>query len=156
MVDFLEIRTSNVNDYLYSYGGVSPFFVGLRDEKVIKGTRCPDCSNVYCPPRTKCPTCYVSTEWIDLPPTGTVVSAVDCYYVPPNYDLHRYLTLPYTLALIQLDGATTGLYSVVSTSGRHRQGLVRPGDRVRARFREQREGRLTDVYFVPEREAVDQ
>lgn len=151
MSDYLEIRTSNVNDYLYSYGGVSPFFTAIQDG-VIKGTACPGCSRIYCPPRTRCGMCYVMTEWVDLPETGQVVSAVDCYYVPQNYELHRYLTLPYTLAVVQLDGASTGLYSVVETPRPHRMGQVRPGDRVEARFRARREGRLTDLYFVPAEE----
>lgn len=144
----LEIRTRIVNDYLYSYGGVSHFFRALRDEEKLTGTRCPSCKTVYCPPRTRCGECYETTSWVDLPPYGVVVSAIDCYYVPPNYELHRYLDLPYTLALIKLEGADTCIYNTVYLPPPHKVNSVVPGDRVRAMFRESREGRLTDVYFI--------
>jgi uncharacterized OB-fold protein len=74
----------------------------------------------------------------------------DCYFVPSNYALHQYLKMPYTLALIKLDGTDTALYNTVAT-GRQDLHSVRPGDRVRATFRDRREGRLTDFYFLLER-----
>ncbi len=75
------------------------------------------------------------------------MSAIDCYYVPANYELHDYLDLPYTLALIALDGTDTAIYNTVFT-GSQELHQVKPGDRVKALFREKREGRLTDFYFV--------
>lgn len=145
----LEIRERVYNDYLYSYGGVSRFFRELVENQRIMATRCRGCAKVWCPPRMRCAECFGHGEWISLDGAGTVISAVDCYYVPSNYRLHEYLDLPYTLALIQMDGADTALYNTVFT-GRKTLHQVRPGDRVRAAFREVREGRLTDFYFVPE------
>jgi uncharacterized OB-fold protein len=148
-----EIATRILNEYRYSYGGISPFFRALAEEKKLTGTRCPKCATVFCPPRTRCGNCYVHTEWVELPDTATVVSAIDCYYVPENYELHDYLDLPYTLALVRVDGADTCLHTAVHYDGPHVRGKVRPGARVTAMFRERREGRLTDVYFRLEKEA---
>jgi uncharacterized OB-fold protein len=142
-----EIREQVYNDYLYSYGGVSRFFRELVENRRLLGTRCGGCGKVWCPPRTRCAECYGRAEWIPLSGDGTVVAAIDCYYVPSNYRLHDYLDLPYTLALIRLDGADTALYNTVYT-GRKTLHQVKAGDRVRAVFRERREGRLTDFYFV--------
>lgn len=141
-----EISTAICNHYLYSYGGVSRFFRELRDHARIMATRCLGCGKVWCPPRTRCAECYGSAEWIALSGEGRVVAATDCYYVPANYELHRYLRMPYVVALIQLDGADTALYNTVQT-GHQELHSVRPGDRVRAVFRDVRVGQLTDVYF---------
>jgi uncharacterized OB-fold protein len=142
-----EIPASILNEYRYSYGGVSRFFRSLIDDQQILGTRCTTCAKVYCPPRLYCGPCSSGTEWVELAGTGRVVSAIDCYYVPANYELHDYLDLPYTLALVHLDGADTAIYSAVFT-GSQQLHSVTPGDRVHAVFREKREGRLTDFYFV--------
>lgn len=143
----LEIPERVVNDYLYSYGGVSRFFRELMENQRLMAARCQGCGKVWCPPRTRCAECYGTGAWIELAGTGVVLAVTDCYYVPSNYALHRYLRMPYTLALIRLDGADTAIHNTVFT-GRQTLHSVRPGDRVRARFREVREGRLTDFYFV--------
>ena len=149
-----EIPAQVVNTYRYSYGGVSRFFRALVEDQRILGTRCPDCATVRCPPRIYCAPCRSSTEWVTLAGTGRVVSAVNCYYVPANYELLDYLDLPYTLALIKLDGTDTAIYNTVYT-GVQSLHAVKPGDQVRAVFREKREGRLTDFYFVPDDQAGD-
>jgi len=143
-----EIRTSIVNDYLYSYGGISRFFREVVDNQRLMGTKCNDCGKVWCPPRIFCSDCYGEAEWIELSSVGTVMASIDVYYVPANYSLHDYLDLPYVLTLIKLDGADTCIYNTVFAPD---MGInaVTEGTRVRAVFREKREGKLTDFYFVP-------
>ncbi len=142
-----EIRDQIVNDYLFSYGGVSRFFRELVENRTIMGTRCPKCAKVWCPPRHYCSDCYEKTSWTALPGEGVVRAVTYCYYVPSNYSLHRYVNMPYVLAMVQLDGADTCIESVVHVD-EVVVGRVKPGMRVRAVFRERREGRLTDFYFV--------
>lgn len=143
-----EIQDEIANHYVYSYGGISRFFREVVENRKLMGTRCPSCAKVWCPPRLHCAHCYQETAWVELASEGTVRSAAPIYYVPSNYTLHQYLDMPYILALIQLDGADTSLYSIVHVSDVV-IGAVTPGMRVRAVFREKREGRLTDFYFVP-------
>lgn len=143
----LEIKDQIVNDYVYSYGGVSRFFRELMENAKLTGTKCPKCSKSWCPPRTYCPDCYVQCAWVDLPHTGVVKAVTFAYYVPSNYSLHKYIHMPYVLALIQIDGASSCLQSVVHVD-QVVVGSVKAGDKVKAAFREHREGRLTDVYFV--------
>ncbi len=150
----LEIRDQITNDYLFSYGGISRFFREVKDNQVLMATRCLGCGIVRCPPRTRCSECHGTAEWIELAGTGVVLAVTDCYFVPSNYAVHRYLKMPYTLALIKLDGTDTALYNTVVT-GRQDLHSVRPGDRVRATFRDRREGRLTDFYFLLERGQED-
>ncbi len=143
-----EIQDQIVNNYRYSYGGISRFFRELKENRRITATRCQGCGKVWCPPRLHCSHCYQTTGWEVLGNKGTVRSATFCYYVPSNYSLHDYMKMPYVLALIQMDGADTALYNVVHVP-EVVIGSVTPGMRVRAVFREKREGRLTDFYFVP-------
>ncbi len=143
-----EIKDDILNSYVYSYGGVSRFFRELKDNARIMATKCKGCGKVWCPPRVHCSDCYGDTEWVPLKGTGTVRGASYVFYVPRNYSLHNYIDLPYILGYIQLDGADTWLYSAVFTP-RLKLGEVKPGTRVQAVFRDQREGKLTDVYFVP-------
>ena len=144
----LEVRETNINEYLQTYGGVSRFFREVVENQRLMGTKCQGCGKVWCPPRLFCSDCYGDTEWVELSAQGTVMASIDVYYVPANYSLHDYLDLPYVLALIKLDGADTCLYNVVFTPD---QGVsqIKRGTRVKAVFREKLEGRLTDFYFVP-------
>ena len=143
-----EVPDLVANHYLYSYGGISRFFREVVENRRLMGTRCEDCGFVWCPPRLHCSHCYGATSWVELGSEGTVLTATFCYYVPSNYSLHKYLDMPYVLAFIQLDGADTGLYSVVEVP-EVVIGSVATGMRVKTVFRDEREGRLTDFYFVP-------
>ena len=55
-------------------------------------------------------------------------------------------------ALIRLDGADTALVHAVKAA---RPDAMAAGMRVRAQYRSERKSAITDVYFVPEAEAVD-
>ena len=145
---YMEARDAIVNHYVYSHGGLSPFFRALKERGQLTGTRCAQCGTVWCPPRTHCSNCYGETQWMDLSHEGTVRAATYCYYVPSNYALHSYQGMPYVLALVQPDGASTCLYNIVRVP-KVVVGAVPAGMRVRAVFRERREGRLTDFYYVP-------
>lgn len=144
----LEVKDSIVNDYVYSYGGVSRFFRDMMEHSKLTGTKCPKCAKEWCPPRVYCPDCYEKCAWVELPTTGVVKACTFAYYVPSNYALHKYIDMPYVLALIQIDGTASCLQSIVHVE-QVVVGSVKAGDKVKAVFREKREGKLTDVYFVP-------
>jgi uncharacterized OB-fold protein len=135
-------------DYLYSLGGLSPFFRSLKDDQRILGTTCSRCAVTYCPPRVHCRQCRGVAEWTALSGQGTVRAASFVTFVPRSDLLLAYIDLPYTMAMIQLDGTDDALLSIVHLPGA-KLGDVRAGMRVHAVFRERREGRLTDFYFVP-------
>lgn len=146
--EYLEVPYRSVFEYLFSYGGISRFFREVVDNQCIMGTKCKRCGKVYCPPKTHCGVCYVDTEWVPLSGEGTVETATYVTYAPAKDALHKYLSLPYVLALVKLDGADTALLNTVYVKD-VTLGQVKSGMRVRAVFREKREGRLTDFYFEP-------
>jgi uncharacterized OB-fold protein len=135
-------------NYLFSYGGISRFFQEIVENQKIFGTKCPKCGKVYCPPRSNCSNCYVSTEWVPLNGKGTVIATVYCYWVPANWIGLKYVDLPFINALIRLDGADTCLDSVVIVDDMTLNKTVKQGTRVKIKFREKREGKISDFYFV--------
>ena len=131
--------------YCYSAGPVAGRFLeALRDERIIYGIKCPSCARVYVPPRAVCGRCFTNNEeWVSLSGEGVVESFTDVYY---HESVHP-VQAPYTIAIIILDGADTGLVHMV----RKKTGKeLEIGTRVRAVFANERKGHILDIsYFEP-------
>jgi uncharacterized OB-fold protein len=137
----LEIPDKMEVVFKYSYGGQSRFFRELRENKVILGAKCPDCGKVFCPPRAHCHQCYEPTEWVELKGTGTVKACTVQYYTTSVF----IKKLPFICAYVRLDGTDTLLMTNMEVDD---VSAVREGTKVRAVFREERHGLITDFYFV--------
>jgi hypothetical protein len=115
----------------------SAFLTGLR-EGIVLGVRGAD-DRVICPPVEYDPvTSEDLTELVELAPTGTVTT---WSWVPeprPSQPLDR----PFAWALVQLDGADTGILHAVDAGS---PDAVRTGLRVRVRWADEREGSITDI-----------
>ena len=115
----------------------SAFLTGLR-EGLVLGVRGSD-GRVICPPVEYDPlTSEDLTELVELPATGTVTT---WSWVPeprPNQPLDR----PFAWALVQLDGADTGLLHAVDAGS---PDAMRSGMRVQVRWADEREGHITDI-----------
>jgi hypothetical protein len=143
-----EILISERNfDSIFSYtaGTVrSKFLTQIRDNKKIVGTKCHRCNIVWVPARSSCAKCFESLkEYVEVADTGTVTT----YTVINSYQPFYAMKPPFVLAVIQLDGADTGLVHFV--------GDVNPEDmkvgmRVGAVFNEERKGSVLDIkHFRP-------
>ncbi len=123
------------------------FMRALRDERRIIGLRCSVCRRVYLPPRPVCGNCHAElSEWVEVKDTGIVraFTVVHTPIIDPATGQPR--PAPYGMALIQLDGADTTLNHYLSEND---PALLRIGMRVRAVWREERSGTLSDiVHFV--------
>ncbi len=135
-------------DYLYSYGELSKFFKEIVENKRLFATKCSQCGKVFMPPRGDCPYCWAPADWVPLSGKGTVVSCTYCYQASESATSH-YLDLPLVLAVIKLDGADTSFYHLVAPK-EPTLGGVKTGTRVKAVFRENRDGTVADFYFIPE------
>lgn len=137
-------------DFEYSYFAgdtASRFFNILRNNGAIMGTKCPSCTRVLVPARSYCDACFVATdEWVKVGPEGTldIFSIVGTQF--PGLPQP-----PFIMGYITLDGADTALLNHVTgidlsdiDKAAYRL-MERP--RVRAQFKEQREGRITDFHF---------
>ena len=127
--------------YRYSYGGASRFFRELRDHAKLTGARCPSCSRVYCPPRADCPHCYTKTAWVDLAGTGEVITFTTIHF--GTSAVRRY---PFVCAYVKVDGTDSVLCVNLEMDDVSR---CRVGMKVCARFKDERDGMITDFVFVP-------
>ena len=90
---------------LYTSGtGGEIFFRALKTRGKLIGTRCGPCQQVYLPARSFCERCFAElTEQVEVKRTGRLVSYTICNV---DHEGER-LQPPQTLALVQLEGATT-------------------------------------------------
>jgi uncharacterized protein len=126
-------------DYTRSLGPtLTTFFTGLRDRKIF-GART-EHGRVVVPPTPHDPD--TGEDIVELVEVGTEGVVESWSFVPkprPKHPLDR----PFSWALIKLDGADTAMLHVVD-------GSVEIGSRVRAKWRDETAGSITDIeYFEP-------
>lgn len=116
---------------------VGGFFTGLRDGKVL-GVRTKQ-GRVLCPPLEYDPDTGDAVEdgFVELAETGTVGNWAWVSEPMRKHPLDR----PFAWALVQLDGADTALLHAVDAP----RDKVETGMRVKIRWREERQGHITDI-----------
>ena len=135
----------NPKDYfhIHTYGGLSPFFVGLTESRLL-GTQCPDpdCEEdrLWLPPRIHCPDCLQPSEWVEAPTTGTIYTYSTVLYPGSNFKL----STPCPLISVELEGVCTKLMSYL------KEGEPKIGLPVKAVFNtEQPTHTILDLAWVP-------
>ncbi|GAB4321632.1 MAG: Zn-ribbon domain-containing OB-fold protein [Promethearchaeota archaeon] len=141
--DYLEYYDEMSVHYMYSVGELTPFFKAVREEKKLLGAKCTNCGFVYFPPRASCSKCYVPNEWVELPGTGRIEAATVCHFGRSQFTDK----MPIVIAFIRLDGADSAIRHTIVTDDPRLERLKR-GTRVKVAFRDAREGKVTDFYFV--------
>ena len=115
----------------------SAFLTGLR-ERMVVGIRAED-GRVLCPPVEYDPvTSAELSELVELADTGTVTAWSWEPSPRPNQPLDR----PFAWALVRLDGADSAMLHALDAGS---PGRVATGMRVRIRWRDEREGAITDI-----------
>lgn len=115
----------------------SAFLTGLR-ECLVLGVRAED-GRVLCPPVEYDPvTSAELTELVEVGDTGTVAT----WSWEPSPRPYQPLDRPFAWALVTLDGADSALLHALDAGSPDR---VSTGMRVRARWRDEREGAITDI-----------
>jgi len=138
-VDPLTLKGQIRVPYTWSVGEVgSRFLVALRDDCKILGNKCDQCGTVYVPPRKNCGKCFtLIRQWVDVGTEGVVQSYTIVRYRSPLQPFPP----PFAYVLIRLDGADVGFLHVVKDNIKS----LKNGIRVRARFSEDRSGRIMDI-----------
>ena len=127
---------------------LGPFLTGVRDGKLLAnrvGGR------TFCPPIEYDPATGVDApaEFVEVGPGATVLG---CTWVADPSVKHPF-SHPFAFALLQVDGADVPMVHAVDAGSP--DALV-VGSRVTAQYRDDRRGAITDLYFVPEANAVVQ
>ncbi len=138
---FLEVPDKMIMTYKYSLGGISKFFVDLRDRGILSGTRCTRCGFRFFPPRVSCSECYGDTEWFEVNLDGIVITSSTSWYATSEF----FGKVPYAVAYVKPSNADTGMLQRVDLAGRN---VVEPGTKVKAVFNEKRRGSVSDFWYV--------
>ncbi|WP_084962036.1 Zn-ribbon domain-containing OB-fold protein [Thermoactinospora rubra] len=123
---------------------IGRFLTELRDGRVV-GVKTAG-GRVLVPPLEYDPATGepVTGEWVEVGPAGTVTAWAWVHEPRKEHPLDR----PFAWALIRMDGADTALVHAVDAGN---PKAMRPGLRVRPRWKTDREGGITDIAcFVPE------
>ena len=122
---------------------IGAFLTGLR-EQVIVGTKTSD-GRVLVPPMEYDPaTNEALTELVEVGPGGTVTTWAWVHRPHPKDPVDR----PFAWALIRIDGADSALLHAVDAGD---LGAMHTGMHVVPRWRDEREGHITDIVcFQPD------
>lgn len=152
MAEESRILTGHVSlPYHWSMGPVTTRFYDEFKQKRIMGTRCERCNRVLIPARMFCSDCFEKTdEWVEVSDEGTIRS-----WVLVNFSYEgQPKEPPYILGIIDLDGSDVGLPHFIG--GVPADDLetvasnVRIGGRVKAVWKDKREGYILDIeHFKP-------
>lgn len=125
------------------------FYEGLKEKK-IWGNVCPQCKRRWVPPRSFCPICNVDIQdWIEVPQTGYITT----WTLAQNEFYGQPVAPPFLAALIQLDETDCRFLHLVHKSGldlkarKEVSKSVSSGQRVKAVWKEERQGHLLDISY---------
>lgn len=119
--------------YNFTAGRAPTRFLTQVKKGVLTGQRCPDCANVYIPPRGSCPACGVATqEEVVLPDKATVQSFTIVSIPIPNNPIQP----PFVIANLVLDGANIAFIHLLSECENEQ---VHIGQRVQAVWKPEQE-----------------
>jgi len=146
---YLQANESMFTFYKRTKGEFSKYFLALRDEMRILGIKCPSCGIVRVPPfELMCPDCdFAEMEYLEMSDRGVMNSTP-----PITYFAHSLFQswVPFGRGRVVLEGADTALPVHVSTT----KGVLTPfvfskGTPVKIVFRDERQGKPTDIFAVP-------
>ncbi|MBW1740265.1 MAG: SCP2 sterol-binding domain-containing protein [Deltaproteobacteria bacterium] len=146
---FLQTNEAMFTFYKRTKGEHSPFFLALKERRIILGGRCPECKLVRVPPfELYCPECnFAELELIEMPDTGVMNSTPPITYFAHSLFQHQ---VPFGRGRVMLDGADTGLpIHVYTTKGVLTPRTFKKGTPVKIVFRDNRLGKPTDIFAVP-------
>jgi uncharacterized OB-fold protein len=124
--------------YTRSVGPVIGRFLGSLKDQRIEGVKTSE-GRILAPPLEYDPDTgrAVTDDWVEVGPGGVVTT----WAWLPEPRSNNPLQTPFAWALIQLDGADTAMLHVVDAE----ESAMRTGMRVRPRWREERQGLITDI-----------
>ncbi len=134
--------------YDYALGEVAGrFMAGLKDGKIL-ATRCSKSGLTYLPPRSYCERTFEPCDgWVEAGLEGVIETST---VVVRGFEGKR--KPPVAIAFVRLDGIDSAIGNYVDDLDLSDFDAairrIAPGKRVRVRFADTREGRITDFSFV--------
>ncbi len=135
--------------YNYSTGEVAgKFMAGLKQRKIL-ATHCSKSGLSYLPPRAYCERSFEKCDgWVEAGEEGVIEAST---VVARGFEGSR--PAPFAIAFVRLDGVDSAILNYVEgldlSDVRVAAKKLQPGTRVRVKFVDEPQGRITDFYFVP-------
>ena len=149
--ELLEIPGTWDLPWRYAAGEVgSRYIEELRDNACLMATKCPECGRVNLPPKSFCERCFISLKdhWVEMEPKGTLEA-----FAVVELPFPEQREPPYVVGYFKIGEASTNILHFLEGIDLTDPDKVREelyiGMPVEVKFREQREGRMTDFYIVP-------
>lgn len=146
---YLQSNEAMFTFYKRTKGEQSPYFLGLKEKKIILGAKCPKCKLIRVPPFLLfCPECdFEPLEHVEMPDKGVMNSTPPITYFGHSLFQHQ---VPFGRGRVMLDGADTALpINVYTTKGVLTPRVFKKGTPVKVIFRDDRIGKPTDIFAVP-------
>ena len=154
--DYLLQNDAMFTFYQRTAGELSPFFLGIKNDRKILGCKCPTCGLVRVPPMvTHCPDCdFAATKILEVGQVGIMNSTPPITYFATSMFADK---APFGRGRVILEGADTALSVMLyTTTGILVPGLINKGTRVKLVFRNDRVGQISDIFCVPASELTAQ
>jgi len=153
----LEFTSAMATFYRMTYGELTPFFHALLNGRLI-GSRCGKCGTIMIPAVTwHCPNCgFTEMTEVELPHRGRLAFTAPITAFPSTYFIGQ---APFCRGYV--DVVDTEPRSFLPSRLRTLTGLPRPGIFVQGVelklvFKDHRQGRITDILWVPMEEVADE
>ena len=119
-------------------------FYDSTEQKKVVGNKCPNCGDVFVPPRKICGKCNIiiplEDNWVELPDTGVLMN----YTITPyrvNDRTHR-KAKNLLLGMVQIDGSNTSIiYRLLNVD----PSEVKTGMKVKIEWAEKTKGDPSDI-----------
>jgi uncharacterized OB-fold protein len=147
--DYLLQNDAMFTFYQRTAGELSPFFLGIKNDRKILGCKCSNCGLVRVPPMmTHCPDCdFAPTKILEVGQVGIMNSTPPITYFATSMFADK---APFGRGRVILEGADTALSVMLyTTTGILVPGLINKGTRVKVVFRNERVGQISDIFCVP-------
>lgn len=133
--------------YNYSVGKVAGKFFDALKEGQILATHCSKSGLAYLPPRAYCERSFEPCDgWVEAGLEGVIEAAT---IVTAQFD--NLPPPPYAIAYVRLDGVSTAMVNFVRgldlSDVPAAAARLQPGARVKVRFKDEPEGRITDFHY---------
>ncbi|PIR69305.1 MAG: hypothetical protein COU47_04405 [Candidatus Niyogibacteria bacterium CG10_big_fil_rev_8_21_14_0_10_46_36] len=154
--EFLVVLNRHIIDHHHSYGGVTPFFRGLIDGKLL-GTQCHwiECmvdndAKILLPPRADCPDCWNDMEWVEI---DTSKATIYSYSVAEYSGAGAKGSLPWPLISVEIPGVWTKFMSYLAEFGENEPYIGMP---IKPVFRRENPTyTILDIAWIPDDERIE-
>jgi uncharacterized OB-fold protein len=148
---YVQFNAGMLTLYKQTYGELSPFFMALKEARLI-GARCRTCGQIMVPAATwHCPNCsFAPMEEVTLPHHGVLAATAPITFFPSATFIGQApFCRGYVDVATQAPSASFLPCRLRTTTGIPRPGIFVKGVKLKLVFEDTRKGTILDIFGVP-------